>query len=172
MTEENKTPETAPSTPETADGISVETPEAEASRYKDLALRTAADFDNFRKRAAREKEEAIRFANTSLLEKLLPVLDNFELGLEAAKTATDASAIAEGMSMVHRQLVDFLKAHNVDTVPAEGEKFDPTIHEAVAQEHHDDIAEGHIVRQLRKGYKLKDRLIRASTVTVSKGKAG
>lgn len=170
MTEETTTP--ADSAEDRPASEPVQTPEAEAAKYKDLALRTAADLDNFRKRAIREKEEAIRFANTSLLEKLLPILDNFELGLEAAKTATDANAIAQGMSMVHRQLVDFLKAHNVDVVPAEGEKFDPTVHEAVAHEHHDSVAEGHIVRQLRKGYKLKDRLLRASTVTVSKGKEG
>lgn len=143
--------------------------QAEAARFKDLAMRTQADLDNYRKRAVREKEEAIRYANSSLLEKLLPVLDNFELGLEAAKSAADPSSIVQGMAMVQKQLQDFLRDHGIEAVPAEGEIFDPARHEAVAQEHSAEVPEGHVVRQMRKGYKLKDRLLRASTVTVSKG---
>ncbi len=146
-------------------------PAAEIAKFKDLALRATADLDNYRKRAIREKEEAIRYANGALLEKLLPVLDNFELGLEAAKTAKDTASIVQGMAMVQKQLQDFLKDHGVETIAAEGAPFDPNHHEAVAQEASENVAEGHIVRQLRKGYKLKDRLLRASTVTVSKGKA-
>ena len=145
--------------------------EAEAARFKDLAMRAQADLDNYRKRAAREKEDSIRYANTSLLEKLLPVLDNFELGLEAARTAPDTASIIQGMTMVQKQLQDFLKAHGVEAVPAEGQVFDPSHHEAVAQELSPAVPEGHVVRLLRKGYKLKDRLLRASSVTVSKGAA-
>lgn len=156
---------------ETATAPAVEDPAAEAAKYKDLYLRALADYDNSRKRAAREKDEAIKYANAALLEKLLPVLDNFELGLEAAKSATDAAAIAQGMAMVQKQLADFLLAHGVETIPAEGEAFDPAKHEAVAHEPHAEVPEGHVVRQLRRGYKLRDRLLRASTVTVSKGPA-
>ena len=145
--------------------------QAEAARFKDLAMRAQADLDNYRKRAVRDKEEAIRYANTSLLEKLLPVLDNFELGLEAARSAPDTASIIQGMSIVQKQLQDFLKAHGVEAVPAEGQVFDPGHHEAVAQEHSPGVPEGHVVRLLRKGYKLKDRLLRASSVTVSKGAA-
>ena len=144
--------------------------QAEAARFKDLALRAQADLDNFRKRAIRDKEESIRYANTNLLEKLLPILDNFELGLEAARSASDPAPIVEGMAMVQKQLQDFLKAHGVEPVPTEG-VFDPGHHEAVAQEASSDIPEGHVVRSLRKGYKIKDRLLRASSVTVSKGAA-
>lgn len=145
--------------------------QADAARYKDLALRAQADLDNYRKRAVREKEEAIRYANTTLLEKLLPVLDNFELGLDAARTAADTSSIVQGMAMVQKQLQDFLRDHGIEAVPAEGEIFDPARHEAVAQEPSAHVPEGHVVRQIRKGYKLKDRLLRASSVTVSKGAA-
>ncbi|MFA7233735.1 MAG: nucleotide exchange factor GrpE [Terrimicrobiaceae bacterium] len=150
-----------------------ETPDfqAEAARFKDLALRAQADLDNYRKRALREKEDSIRYANTRLLEKLLPILDNFELGLEAARSAPDTASIIEGMAMIQKQLQDFLKSQGVEAVPAEGEVFDPGHHEAVAQEHSPDVAEGHVVRMIRKGYKLKDRLLRASSVTVSKGAA-
>jgi len=162
-----------PVVPEDATAEAAETPDfqAEAARFKDLALRAQADLDNYRKRATREKEESIRYANSSLLEKLLPVLDNFELGLEAARSATDTASIVQGMAMVQTQLQDFLKSHGVEAIPAEGEVFDPARHEAVAQENSDSVPEGHVVRLLRKGYKLKDRLLRASSVTVSKGPA-
>lgn len=144
---------------------------AEVDKFKDLALRAQADLENYRKRAIREKEDAIRYANINLLEKLLPILDNFELGLNAARAATDPSSIVQGMAMVEKQLQDFLQSHGVELVPTEGEVFDPNRHEAVSHEHSHEIPEGHVVRQLRKGYKLKDRLLRASTVTVSKGAA-
>jgi molecular chaperone GrpE len=143
--------------------------EAEAAKLKDLALRARADLDNFRKRALREKEEAIRYANNGLLERLLPVIDNFELGLDAAKMAADTASILQGMSMVQKQLQDFLKNNGLEEVQAEGEAFDPNKHDAVSQEFSADIADGHVIRQVRKGYKIKDRLIRASSVIVSKG---
>lgn len=145
--------------------------EAEAARFKDLALRAQADLENYRKRANREKEDAIRYANTALLEKILPILDNFELGLEAVRTATDPASIVQGMGMVRNQLHEFLRHHGVEAIHSEGAVFDPTLHEAVAQEHSPAVPDGHVVRQLRKGYKLKDRLLRASSVTVSKGAA-
>lgn len=145
--------------------------EAEAAKLKDLALRARADLDNFRKRALREKEEAIRYANNGLLEKLLPVVDNFELGLDAAKSATDAASVLQGMEMVHRQLHDFIRGQGLEEVAAAGEKFDPNRHDAVSQEFSADVPEGHIVRQVRKGYKIKDRLVRAASVVVSKGPA-
>jgi molecular chaperone GrpE len=143
--------------------------EAEAAKLKDLALRARADLDNFRKRALREKEEAIRYANNGLLERLLPVIDNFELGLDAAKSATDPASILQGMGMVQKQLQEFLRSNGLEEVPSEGEVFDPNLHDAVAQEFSISVPEGRIIRQMRKGYKIKDRLIRASSVIVSKG---
>ncbi len=169
----------APASDETASGIPEEQTEesllaqmqSDMARFKDLALRTQADFENFRKRAAREKEDAAKYANAAFLERLLPILDNFELGLNAARTEAKDSPIIAGMDMVSKQLVDFLTGVGVETVKAEGEKFDPNLHEAVAQEASADVPEGVIVRQLRKGYRLRDRLLRPATVTVSKGKA-
>lgn len=161
----------APATPSAAEPAAPVDHEAEAAKFKDLALRATADLDNYRKRATRDKDDAIRYANSALLEKLLPVLDNFELGLEAAKSAPDAASIVQGMAMVEKQLKDFLTGHGVELIPSVGEVFDPTRHEAVAQEPSKEVPEGTIVRQLRKGYKLKDRILRASTVTVSKGAA-
>ncbi len=144
--------------------------QGDLDRFRDLALRSQADFDNFRKRAAREKEDAIKYANTSFLERLIPILDNFELGLNAARGSAEGTAIITGMDMVARQLSDFLTQCGVEPVNAEGEKFDPNLHEAVAQEASATVPEGVVIRQLRKGFKLRDRLIRPATVMVSKGK--
>ncbi|MGB8166965.1 MAG: nucleotide exchange factor GrpE [Chthoniobacteraceae bacterium] len=144
---------------------------ADLERFRDLALRSQADFDNFRKRAARDKEDAVKYANASFLERLIPILDNFELGLIAARANAADSPILSGMDMVARQLNDFLLGTGVEPVAAEGQKFDPNLHEAVAQEASDSVVEGFVVRQLRKGYKLRDRLLRPATVVVSKGAA-
>ncbi len=141
----------------------------ELSKYKDVALRSVADLDNYRKRMAREKDDAIRYANTSFLERLIPILDNFELGLQAAKAGGNQSAVQDGMMMVFKQLQDFLASCGVETVDATGQHFDPNVHEAIAQEPNEEVPEGFVIRQLRKGYKLKDRLIRPSNVVVSKG---
>jgi molecular chaperone GrpE len=142
---------------------------SELEKYKDAALRARADLDNYRKRVAREKEDAIRYANNTLLESLLPILDNFELGLDAAKNAREAEGIVQGLQMVRKQLEDFLRDHGVEVVNAEGSPFDPNLHEAVAHEPNPSVAEGTVMRQLRKGFKLKDRLIRPASVVVSKG---
>lgn len=166
---ESDAQDTAPNDAEQEAEIAEVDFEAEAAKLKDLALRARADLDNFRKRALREKEEAIRYANNGLLERLLPVIDNFELGLDAAKNAADTASILQGMSMVHKQLQDFLKNNGLEEVQAEGEAFDPNKHDAVSQEFSAEVPEGHVVRQVRKGYKIKDRLVRASSVIVSKG---
>ena len=172
---------TEPNTEETPDTQDTAAPEeaseesllaqmqSDMERFKDLALRTQADFENFRKRAAREKEDASKYANANFLEKLLPILDNFELGLNAARTDAKDSPILAGMDMVAKQLQDFLTSVGVETLQVEGEKFDPNLHEAVAQEESATVPEGTIVRQLRRGYKLRDRLLRPATVVVSKG---
>jgi molecular chaperone GrpE len=144
--------------------------QADLDRFRDLALRTQADFENYKKRAAREKEDATRYANTSLLERLVAIVDNFELGLSAARSAGEQSPIYSGMSMVLKQLTDFLADNGLQAIEAEGEKFDPNLHEAIGHEPSDEIPEGVVIRQGRRGYKLKDRLLRPSSVVVSSGK--
>jgi molecular chaperone GrpE len=145
--------------------------ENERDKWKDLALRVQADFDNFRKRTAREVTEIRRFAASALLEDLLPVLDNFDLGLMAARQAGENSPIAMGMAMVRRQLDDFLTSQGVKEIPTDGERFDPTRHDAVATEADATIPEGIILRVARKGYFLHDRVLRAPSVVVSSGPA-
>lgn len=143
--------------------------QSDLDRFRDLALRSQADFDNFRKRAIREKEDAVKYSNAGFLERLIPILDNFELGLNAARSSAENSPIIAGMDMVARQLNDFLLGSGVEPVDGEGQHFDPNLHEAVAQEASATVPEGDVVRQLRRGYKLRDRLLRPATVVVSKG---
>ncbi len=142
--------------------------QGDLDRFRDLALRSQADFENFRKRAAREKEEAVKYSNASFLERLIPILDSFDLGLSTAR-ADEKSPLFAGLQMVSRQLNDFLGELGVETIDATGKPFDPNLHEAIAQEESPDKPEGTVLRQLRKGYKLKDRLLRAANVVVSKG---
>ena len=140
-------------------------------RFRDLALRTQADFENYKKRAAREKEEGIKYANSSLLERLIAIVDNFELGLEAARAEGESSPIFSGMSMVLKQLMDFLTDNGLQPIDATGQKFDPNLHEAIAHEPSEEFPEGTVIRQTRRGYRMKDRLLRPSSVVVSSGPA-
>jgi len=155
--------ETAPAEDD-CDGL-----QADLDRFRDLALRSQADFENYKKRSAREKEEAIKYANSSLLEKLIAIVDNFELGLEAARAEGEKSPVFSGMSMVLKQLMDFLTDSGLQPIDATGQKFDPNLHEAIAHEPSEKYPEGVVVRQTRRGYKLKDRLLRPSSVVVSSG---
>lgn len=138
--------------------------EAEAAKWKEISLRTAAEMDNLRKRTAREREEAMRYANQRLLEDLLPVIDNFEMGMMAAAQDT-SSMIYIGMDMVRKQLNEFLSSQGVEEIKAEGQ-FDANIHDAVSSEP-SDLPEGEIIRITRRGFKLRDRLLRPASVIVS-----
>jgi len=171
-TQEKDSPEnTQQPTPEgTSEQALLDQLRGDLDRFKDLAMRSAADLENYRKRASREKEDAVKFANASFLERLIPILDNFELGLLAAKNDKATTAIVAGLEMVSRQLSDFLLASGVEPVNGDpGTPFDPNVHEAIGQEASTEIADGAIVRQLRKGFKLRERLLRPATVVVSKG---
>src|SRR2546429_6723706 len=145
--------------------------QADLDRVRDLALRSQADFENYKKRSAREKEEAIKYANSSLLQRLAAILDNFELGLAAAKAQGEESPIYSGMVLVQKQLNDLLSEHGLQPIEADGKRFDPNLHEAIAHEPSDQFPEGTVLRQTRRGYRLKDRLLRPSKVVVSSGPA-
>lgn len=133
-------------------------------------LRTTADFDNFKKRAARERTEALQYANSSLIQKLLPVLDSFEMALAATQTTKDEknSSLQAGIVMVQSQLRSALLEAGLEEIDATGRSFDPTQHEAVSQQESANVPEGQVVQQIRKGYKLRDRLLRPAAVIVAK----
>jgi molecular chaperone GrpE len=143
---------------------------AKADEHWDRLLRTTADFDNFKKRAAREKQEAIKFANESLLQKLVPVLDSLEMALAATQTTPGEAgqSLQAGVNMIAQQLKGVLAEAGLEEVDATGKPFDPNLHEAVSQKETTEVPEGQVVQQTRKGYKLKERLLRPATVIVAK----
>src|SRR6266516_3396198 len=145
--------------------------QADLDRFRELALRSQADFENYKKRTAREKEEAIKYANSSLLQRLVAIIDNFELGLAAAKERGKESPIYSGMVLVQKQLSDLLAENGLQPIEAEGKTFDPNLHEAIAHEPSNEYPEEIVLRQVRRGYRFKDRLLRPAKVVVSSGPA-
>lgn len=136
------------------------------TKWRDMAMRTAAEYDNYRKRCIKDSEEFRKYANRSLLEDLLPVIDNFRMGMQMAEQDT-GSMIYIGMSMVQKQLDDFLNSQGVELIPTEaGQMFDHNLHEAIMSEPSDQ-PEGTILRVIRPGYMLKGRLLRAANVVTA-----
>jgi molecular chaperone GrpE len=143
---------------------------AQAAEHWNNLLRTTADFDNFKKRVARERQDLLKYGADGLMQKLIPVLDNFEAALAAAGNAEGAAAksLQTGVAMIHQQLRAALTDSGLKEIDATGQPFDPNFHEAVAQEASDSVPEGQVLRQLRRGYQLHDRLLRPATVIVAK----
>ena len=143
---------------------------AKAGEHREQMLRVAADFENFKKRAARERQEASKYANESLLQKFIPVLDNFDMALLAANGAPGNAVqqLQAGVNMIHQQLRNVLAEAGLEEIDANGKEFDPNWHEAVSQQESADVSEGKVLQQLRKGYKLRDRLLRPAGVVVAK----
>ncbi len=143
---------------------------AKADDHWERLLRATADLENFKKRAAREREEAIRFANESLMRKLAPVLDNFDMAMAASAQSQGEStqSLQTGVTMIHQQLRKALEESGLEEIEAAGMPFDPNWHEAVSQQETNDVPEGRVVQQLRKGYKLRNRLLRPATVIVAR----
>ncbi len=163
-------PEDAPPIAEIASArlSELEAAAAQAAEFRERHLRAVADLENYRKRAAREREDAVKFANERLFQALLPVLDSFELGLESAAKSTDAAAIAQGMTMAVNQLHGALREHGVEPVDAHGQPFNPHLHEAISYHVTGEHEEGTVIQQIRRGYMLKDRLLRPASVIVAK----
>jgi molecular chaperone GrpE len=166
-TEEILPPEVAATEAEAAPLDPLEAALRDVDHWKDLAYRSQAELDNFRKRAAREAQDTRSYANAEILRALFPILDNFEMGLDAARNESEKSMVFMGMSMVHRQMADFLRDHGVQEIEALGLPFDPNLHDAITQEQTADKPEGTVLRVTRRGYKLRDRLLRPASVIVS-----
>ncbi len=144
---------------------------AETARMKEQWMRTAADFDNFRKRSRRELEDMRKAGKEDLLKEFLPVFDNLERAIQSAQRATDVKAVAEGLAMVLRQYIDTLARGGITKVPTIGTQFDPTHHEAIQQIETDEHPPGTVVAEVQPGYAQGDRLVRAAMVVVAKPKA-
>ena len=136
----------------------------ENAELRDRAVRTLADFDNFRKRSQREAQELRRYALLEPMRELLAVADNLDLALSAQGSAED---LKRGVEMIHRQMQELLRRFGVTEVPAVGQPFDPTQHEAVAREESAEVKTPTVSAELRRGYKLHDRLLRPAMVKVA-----
>ncbi len=163
-------PVVAELTPEQLEDL--KTRAARADENWDRLLRTAADLENFKKRAARERIEAAQSAKVELLSKLLPVLDHFEMAQSTTQTAEvpqgGIASLQAGIAMIQQQLKGILAGAGLEEIDATGKPFDPMLHEAVSQLETNDAPEGQVVQQIRKGYKLRDRLLRPAAVVVAK----
>ncbi len=158
--------EAAPESTESAEDIL----KAELAAANDRNLRLMAEFDNFRRRTAKEQLEIIETANGKLLEKLSEVLDNFERAFASENKAKDLETFEKGMQMIHDQFAKVLTDAGLEQIDPTGEEFDPNCHEALMQQPSEDIPENHVVTVFMKGYKLKNKILKPAKVIVSSGK--
>jgi len=145
--------------------------ELEREELLGKVLRAKADFENFRKRSLREKDELRKYAVSSLIEELLPALDNLDLGLDTADKHPEAKAVADGFRMVAVQLKSILQQNGLEELNPEGQDFDPNFHEAVTFQASDEVDDHKVMAVIRKGYALNGRVLRAANVVVSSGPA-
>ncbi|MBO5423387.1 MAG: nucleotide exchange factor GrpE [Fibrobacteraceae bacterium] len=153
--------------PETSEIDSIK---AELIAAQDRNLRLMAEFDNFRRRTAKEQLDLIETANAKLLEKLSEVLDNFERAFAAENKANDLEAFEKGMQLIHTQFAKTLTDAGLEQIDPVGQEFDPNCQEALMQQPSEDIPEGHVVTVFQKGYRLKGKILKTAKVIVSSGK--
>ena len=142
--------------------------EAEREEFKLLAMRTRADFENYQRRATREAAQERRYAHGPLALELLPILDNLDRAVIAAKQAGETGPLVQGVGMVQSQYLDALKRHGINRIEAQGQPFDPNLHQAVMQQPSDQPANT-VMQVLEQGYTLHDRVLRSARVIVSTG---
>lgn len=141
---------------------------ADLAELNQRFLRTAADFENYKRRTAQEKDDLLKYSNAKLMAELLPVLDNFQLALKSPAESVEAQNVVKGVEMIYRQMLQTLEAAGMAKIEAVGQPFDPNLHEAIMQVDDDTVPEDTVVEELRAGYMLKERVIRPSMVKVSK----
>lgn len=161
----NPTPDGAGAEPAASNGGEAD----ETEKLRDRLLRLQADFDNYRKRVQREKNELYRRANEDIMIELLPALDHLEMALDAAATHDAPAAFTEGFRLVAEQLLAALGKFGLTPIDAEGQPFDVNLHEAVSHLPSADVPEEHVMNQVRRGYRLGDFLLRPAQVVVSSG---
>ncbi len=170
---EARTEPSDPSADATSQPAGGESSAAEVSQLKDQLLRLQADFENFRRRSLKEREEAFQYGHENLVKELLPTVDNLERAIESARGSGsgDLQGLLQGVELVLRELRGVFEKHGVAEVEADGKPFDPSVHEAMAQLPDGSVAPGTVVQVYEKGYRLRDRLLRPSRVVVSRAPA-
>lgn len=143
----------------------------ELKLLNDRYLRLAAEFDNYKRIAQRDQRDQIKFGNEQLLKELLPVVDNLERAIQAAKGGGTGDGLVQGVDLTLKQLAGALGKFGVQPIPTIGQPFDPSGHQAVASVPSDDVPNQHVVEEFQRGYRLHDRILRAAMVTVSTGPA-
>ena len=144
---------------------------AESEKQHDQMLRTIAEFDNSRKRTEREKEESLKYALESFVKELIPTIDSIERAIQSTRESQDFAALAEGVEMIYKGILNTLEKRGVIPIDAVNELFDPMQHEAVMHVESENVPENHVIEEWQKGYLLHNRVIRPSMVSVSKGKS-
>ncbi|MBB6675760.1 nucleotide exchange factor GrpE [Cohnella lubricantis] len=139
----------------------------QAEEYNNRYLRAQADFDNFRRRTLKEKEELAQYASMKLITQLLPVVDNFGRALQTSSEQADGQSFQKGVDMIYRQLTQVLEAEGLKAMEPVGQPFDPEVHQAIMQVESDEYEEGIVVEVVQPGYWLKDKVIRPAMVKVS-----
>lgn len=148
--------------------------QSQLAECQDRLLRLQADFDNFRRRTLKEREEAVQYGHQNLVKDLLYTVDNLERALEHARKSgrEDLDALLQGIDLVHRELAGVLAKHGVTEIEAQGLAFDPSVHEALAQVDDDGVPPNTVVQVFQKGYRLRDRMLRPAQVVVSRAGGG
>ncbi|NGZ73816.1 nucleotide exchange factor GrpE [Saccharibacillus sp. VR-M41] len=181
MTEEQQDAQTAGETTEEAEAGAASTSDmsveqlqeriaaltAQSEDYMQRLARSQADFDNFRKRTIREKEELGKYASAKLITELVPVIDNFSRALDTRPEGEGSESFVKGVEMIHRQFENVLQAEGLTAMETVGQPFNPEFHQAVMQVESDEYEEGIVVEELQKGYMLKDKVLRPAMVKVS-----
>ena len=164
---ENEQEEDLPPSPDELKELRVKATKSE--EYYERLLRQVAETDNLRKRLAKEKQDAIRYANESLIEKLLPTMDSFDMAISAANLSNENTidSLKKGVEMVHVQLKRTLEETGLTEINATGEIFNPALHEALSRKETNEAADGTVIEQIRKGYQLNERLVRPASVIVA-----
>lgn len=160
-------PPLTPPTPEELESLRARA--AKADEHWDRLLRMSADFENFKKRAARERDETRKSATEGVITRILGVVDNFEMAIQATNQPNiSVDTLKAGVTMIHNQLRSVLGEMGLEEVNAAGQPFDPALHEAVSQQETDSVPDGQVLQQIRKGYRLRDRLLRPASVVVAR----
>ena len=142
--------------------------QAQLDELNQRFLRTAADFENYKRRTALEKDDLLKYSNAKIIGEILPVLDNFQLALKTTSDNKEVQNVVKGVDMIYRQLLQVLETAGMTKIEAVGHAFDPNLHEAIMQVDDDSVPEDTVVEELRAGYMLKERVIRPSMVKVSR----
>ncbi|USB34430.1 nucleotide exchange factor GrpE [Paenibacillus sp. YPG26] len=150
-----------------SDSAELEQLRNEVQEHQQRFLRSQADFDNFRRRTQKEKEELAKYASSKLITELLPVIDNLDRALAAAQENAEAESFSKGVDMIFRQLEGILAAEGLSPMNAVGQPFNPEYHQAIMQVDSDEYEEGVVVEEVQKGYLLKDKVLRPAMVKVS-----